>query len=369
MLPARWRKNTSVIERLLSEPQEYSFYQAVRLLERALLINPPSHNAPFRSQTIGGFAQPASEIIQFRTKPSLSFSEADVLSIDGSIIDSDIRYYRMQTNFLSLAGSSGVLPYHYTEFILQRIKLKDAALAHFLDLFNHRLVSLFYQANTKYNLALELERKQLKNQRSTLPTAPSQVILGMIGMGTSGLASRLKFSDETLLFYSGLLTNKVRSTQGLKQMLADYFQLPVKIQEFVGQWQELLPDFCTRMASRIMPLGQNACLAQSAMLGSRGWIAQGKIRIVLGPLTKAQFYQFAPGTKALACMNDMVRFYMGLEHDYEFVIEVNRSDLPNKIQLNKSASPILGWNTWLSASDQPKAKSTSKTLKITVSAK
>lgn len=369
MFSPRWRKNTSVIERLLAEPHEYSFFQAVRLLERALLVNHPTNELRARVQTIGGFAPPTSEILHFRTKPSLSFPEADIAHIEGNLTDPNLGICRVQTNFLSLAGSSGVLPYHYTEFILQRLKLKDTALAQFLDLFNHRLISLFFQANTKYKLALESERKQLKNQRSALTTTPSQVILGMIGMGTRGLANRLQFNDETLLFYSGLLSHKVRSSQGLKQMLADYFQLPVKIQEFVGQWQDLLPDFCTRLASKAEPLGQNARLAQSAMLGSRGWIAQGKIRIVLGPLTKAQFYQFAPGTKALAAMNDMVRFYMGLEHDYEFIIEVNRADLPNKIQLRNAASPILGWNTWLSSSEKPTIGSTQKTFKITVSAK
>lgn len=369
MFSPRWRKNTSVIERLLAEPNEYSFFQTVRLLERALLVNHSPRELQTRIQTIGGFAPPTSEILQFRTKPSLSFPESDVVSIDGNLTDPSVRFCKVQTNFLSIAGSSGVLPYHYTEFILQRLKLKDAALAQFLDLFNHRLISLFYQANTKYNLALEPERKQLKNQRSTLTTTPNQVILGMIGMGTAGLAKRLKFKDETLLFYSGLLTHKVRSAQGLKQMLADYFQLPVKIEQFIGQWQDLLPDFCTRIASKAMPLGQNARLAQSAMLGSRGWIAQGKIRIVLGPLTKAQFYQFAPGTKALAAMNDMVRFYLGLEHDYDFVIEVNRTDLPNKIQLSNAASPILGWNTWLSSNTQNTSGNKQKTLKITVSAK
>ena len=371
MFSPRWRKNASVIERLLSEPHEYSFFQTVRLLERALLVHHSSRELHSRTQTIGGFAPPASEILQFRTKPSLSFPESDVVSVDNNSLDlsNSAGSYKVQTNFLSLAGSSGVLPYHYTEFILQRLKLKDTALAQFLDLFNHRLISLFYQANTKYNLPLETERKQLKNQRSALTTSSTQIILGMIGMGTAGLANRLQCKDETLLFYSGLLTHKVRSSQGLKQMLADYFQLPVKIDEFIGQWQDLLPDFCTRVASKALPLGQNARLAQSAMLGSRGWIAQGKIRIVLGPLTKEQFYQFAPGTKALATMNDLVRFYLGLEHDYEFVIEVNRADLPNKIQLRNTASPILGWNTWLSSNAQNVNEAAPKTFKITVSAK
>ncbi len=369
MFSPRWRKDTTVIERLLSEPQEYSFFQAVRLLERALLANRSIRELSANTQTVGGFAPPTQEIIQFRTKPSLSFPESDVAFIERGREDVKANFYRIQTNFLSLAGSSGVLPYHYTEFILQRLKLKDTALAQFLDVFNHRLISLFYQANTKFNLPLELERKQLKNQRSALTTTPSQILLGIIGMGTAGLSNRLHCKDETLLFYSGLLSHKVRSTQGLKQMLADYFQLPVKIQEFVGQWQPLMPDVCTRLASKAMPLGQNAGLAQSAMLGARGWIAQGKIRIVLGPLTKAQFNHFAPGSNALAAMNDMVRFYIGLEHDYEFVIEVNSADIPDRIQLSSKTPPILGWNTWLSSNSARNLKNTQQTFKITVSAK
>lgn len=368
MLPARWRKNTSVVERLLSEPHEYSFFQTVRLLERALLANDSTRELRSRTQTIGGFAPPSNEILQFRTKLSLSFPESDVVSIEDASTESSARFYRVQTNFLSIAGCTGVLPYHYTEFILQRLKLKDSALAQFIDLFNHRLISLFFQANTKYKIAQEAERRQLKNQRSALTTLPSHIVLGMIGMGTRGLSNRMQFNDDTLLFYSGLLTHKVRSSQGLKQLLSDYFQLPVKIQEFVGQWQKLLPDFCTRLASKAEPLGQNAQLSRSAMLGGRGWIAQGKIRIVLGPLSKSQFYKFAPGTKALAAMNDMVRFYLGLEHDYEFVIEVSRADLPRKIQLGKSAPPIIGWNTWLSSSEKPAGEDTAKTFKITVSA-
>jgi type VI secretion system protein ImpH len=369
MLPTRWRKNSSVIERLLSDPDQFSFFQTVRVLERALLVNYTSAEPQARAQTIGGFAPPNSEIIQFRTKPSLSFPESDVVDIDGALTDPNVKFCRVQTNFLSMAGSTGVLPYHYTEFILQRLKLKDFALAQFLDLFNHRTISLFFQAHTKYKIALEPERKQLKHLRSSPATTPSQIIFSIIGMGTRGLSNRLQFNDETLLYYSGLLTHQIRSSQGLKQLLADYFQLPVKIQEFVGQWQDLLPDFCTRLASKLEPLGQNAQLSKSAMLGSRGWIAQGKIRIVLGPLSKTEFYRFAPGTKALAAMNDMVRFYLGLEHDYEFVIEVNRADLPNKIQLSKTASPIIGWNTWLSASDKSAAGTEQKTFKITVSAK
>jgi type VI secretion system protein ImpH len=47
-------------------------------------------------------------------------------------------------------GPSGVLPYNYTELVIDRLRNKDRALAEFLDIFHHRMISLFYQAWEKY---------------------------------------------------------------------------------------------------------------------------------------------------------------------------------------------------------------------------
>lgn len=373
MSPQSRRKNASVIEQLLRTPHAYGFFQAVRLLERAVLLkeslSTPDYNRAKKYKPVALFAPPATEVLRFKTRTSFSFPNNEIFSIAERLAQSSTKPWEMQVNFLSLTGGTGVLPYHYTELILQRLKLKDESLIQFLDLFNHRTISLFYQAGTKYSLPIEYERKKLNPNLKKGRSPTSQALLSMIGLGTQGLTERLQIKDESLLFYSGLLTQKVRTSVGLKQILSDYFDLPVRIQEFVGQWQELIPDIRTRMASKLEPKGQNAALARSAMLGARGWIAQGKIRILLGPLNKEQFHRFAPGTKSLAAMNDMVQMYVGLEHDYEFIIEVKRADLPNKIMLNKKSPPILSWDTWLSTSDQKTAINSNETLKITVSAK
>jgi len=373
MSSTSWRQNTSVIDLLLKAPHEYGFFQAVRLLERAILLKEatsiPEHHQARKHNPVALFVPPATEVLRFKTRTSLSFPNNEIFSIASGAEQSSAMSWEMQVNFMSLAGSIGVLPYHYTELILQRLKQKDESLLRFLDIFNHRTVSLFYQAGTKYSLPIEYERKKLNTNLKKSRSVSSQALLSMIGLGTQGLTDRLQVRDESLLFYSGLLTQKVRTSSGLRQILSDYFDLPVRIQEFVGQWQELIPDIRTQIASKLEPKGQNASLGRSAMLGARGWIAQGKIRILLGPLNKDQFYRFAPGTKALTAMNDMVQLYLGLEHDYEFVIEVKRADLPNKITLNQKAPPILSWNTWLSTSEQKNAVNANETLKITVSAK
>ncbi len=373
MSSTSWRQNTSVVNLLQKAPHEYGFFQAVRLLERAVLLSEssrvPEHYRAPKHNPVALFVPPSTELVRFKTRTSLSFPNNEIFSIASGAEQSSAMPWEMQVNFMSLAGSIGVLPYHYTELILQRLKQKDESLLQFLDLFNHRTVSLFYQAGTKYSLPIEYERKKLNSNIKKNKSTSSQALLSLIGLGTQGLTERLHIKDESLLFYSGLLTQKIRTSSGLKKILSDYFDLPVRIQEFVGHWQELIPDIRTQLASKLEPKGLNASLGQSAMLGARGWIAQGKIRILLGPLNKDQFYRFAPGTKSLTAMNDMVQLYLGLEHDYEFVIEVKRADLPNKIMLNTKAPPILNWNTWLSTSEQKSAANANETLKITVSAK
>jgi type VI secretion system protein ImpH len=365
------RKNSSVVEKLLSEPHAYSFFQAVRILERAIQLEPPGmamgERMAYAKNAIAGFAPPSTEVIRLYASQSFKFPEAEIFSIERSAGKGVTPQWQMQVNFMGLTGCMGVLPYHYTELILQRLKQKDETLVHFLNLFNHRTVSLFYQAATKYHLPIEYERKKLNPGIKKQRDMQTRVLLSLVGLGTEGLNERLQIKDESLLFYSGLLTQQIRTASGLKQVLQDYFAIPVNIREFVGQWQELIPDVRTQLGRRGLPKGQNAQLGHSAMVGHKGWFAQGKIRISLGPLNREQFYKFAPGTKALKALNDMVRMYVGIERDYDFIIEVRRKDIPKKITLNKAASPIMGWNTWLSNADKPRSDA-NETLRITVSA-
>lgn len=351
-----WRKNTSVIKRLLNRPFDYSFKQAVRLLERAAALYSGDDPAPAKNP-VARHIPPSSEVVRFHSRQSLSFPAAEIASIDDQPSQNGMTQWHMQVNFLGLTGSNGIMPYHYSELVLKRLKIKDKSMMNFFDLFNHRLISLFYQASVKYHLPLEHERKRLLTSVGSENDSPTRILLALIGLGTQGLNHRLYTKDESLLFYSGLFTKKVRTTTGLRQIIFNHFNIPVQIKEFIGQWQELIDDVRTRLPGLALPRGQNNQLGKSVMLGRKGWFAQGKFQIILGPLTAEQLHTFAPGTSTLKALNEIVKLYINFEHDYDFVMRIRRSDLPGAARLSRDGSSILSWNTWLTSNQQQYADS------------
>ena len=366
MSTASWRKNTSVIERLTEQPYDFTFSQAVRLLERAAMHENKLQNN-VNTQPVAQFNPPQTEIIRFKTNNALNFKSSEISKLTGKVTRKEKKKWDMVVNFMGLTGALGVLPYHYTELILNRIKLKDNSLADFLDLFNHRTISLFYQASNKYKLPIEYERKQLSHSDNKKRDNFTQALLSLIGLGTQNINDRLYTSDESLFYYSGLLSQKIKTTSGLKQILQSHFNVPIEINEFVGQWQELIEDVRTRLPGRQNPKGQNNCLGRSVMLGSNGWFAQGKINIILGPLSSEQLKTFSPNTTALKALNEIVQLYVGMEYNYDFIIRIKRSDIPKKIQMGGKNKPIIGWNTWL-ATKQNSSRNKNEMVDIKVSA-
>src|SRR5713101_2915251 len=130
------------------------------------------------------------------------------------------RAARVVINFMGLAGPSGVLPLYYAELIVERIRQKDRAMLGFLDIFNHRMISLFYQAWEKYRFTIAYER----GERDRF----SHHLMDLIGVGTKLLEDRLSVRDDSLLFYAGLLAMHARSAAALQRILSDYFDVPVE---------------------------------------------------------------------------------------------------------------------------------------------
>lgn len=344
-----WRKNTSVTRNITEQPYTYTFQQAVRLLERSAAFSHKEFHT--EKNPVAQHKPPGSECIRFHGQNSFSFPSGEIAKIKKVTIENHTKQWNMTVNFMGLTGAMGVLPHHYTELLLQRLKIKDRSLLDFLDIFNHRTISLFYQAASKYQLPIEYERKKLNPPLREARDQHTQCLLSLIGLGTDHLSQELYTKAESLIYYGGLLTQKVRSVAGLQQIIQHHFSCPVEIKQFVGQWQELIDDVRTRLPDRENRKGCNARLGRSSMLGKKGWFAQGRIRIILGPLSRQQLQTFSPGTPSLKALNELVRLYVGAEHDYDFIIRIKRADIPAKINLGKKNTTIMGWNTWLSSKE------------------
>jgi type VI secretion system protein ImpH len=338
------RKSVSLSERLVHEPYRFGFFQAVRLLWRVMRERGgPGGSGPCKP--VGLDHSPDQEAVRFRTVPSLSFSTGAIGQVRQPAKDHGP--LEMVVSFLGLMGPNGAMPYHYTRLLLRRLRDKDYSLRDLLDLFNHRLVSLFYRVWEKYRLPFAYERSRLDPFGA--PTDPAtHGLYCMVGLGTAGLRRRLGTDDEAVLFYGGLFTHFPRSALGLERMLQDLFQMPVRVLQLQGQWLMLGKDDRSEMPSESNPKGLNNQLGESLVVGERIYDVQSKFRLLLGPLKYDQFRDLLPNGKRLKRVHEITTLYVGPELDFDVQLILEHAEVPWS-QLGDQAEepPHLGLNTWV----------------------
>jgi type VI secretion system protein ImpH len=243
-----------------------------------------------------------------------------------------------------LTGPLGVLPRHYTELLIERTRRKDTTLRDFLDLFNHRLISLFYRAWEKYRFPIGYERAVAQQHGYD---DFSLNIFDLIGMGTKGMRGRLEVGDEALLFYAGLLGQRPHSASALTGILHDFFAIPVEVRQFIGQWLYLSKENRTSLGGEV-----NNGLGVNAIAGSRVWDQQARFRLCLGPLTFREFHRFLPASPTFRLLVQFARYIAGQEFDFDVQLILKAEEVPRS-QLGAAGerAPRLGWTTWLKTKD------------------
>ena len=310
-------------EELREHPGWFHFFQAVRLMHRMLPDREP----------VGRFAPPKREVLRFSANNLLAFPPSQIQTLGWS----EDGPARMKVNFMGLTGPMGVLPYCYTELIRDRNRLKDYSLEDFFDLFNHRMILLFYQSWEKYRFFVAYER----DRQDRL----SRYLMSFVGLGTTGLQRRQAVADESLLFYCGLFSMQTRSAAALEQVLADYFEVPVEIEQFVGAWRALDPSNQCRMEGGVPYSDQ---LGMGAIAGDEIWERQSRARIRLGPLSARQYLSFLPAGDAWEPFRAITTFFTGGEIEFEVQLVLKREDVPAcELRADGETAPLLGWFSWI----------------------
>ncbi|MDX1812993.1 MAG: type VI secretion system baseplate subunit TssG, partial [Gammaproteobacteria bacterium] len=241
------------------------------------------------------------------------------------------------------SGPSGVLPAFFTEVELVRQKEKDTALKDFLDIFNHRTISLFYRAWEKYRLTYNYERAALHQLDVDPLTALFESLAGIDG---KALKKYSPFNNEELIYYSGLFASPKRTAIGLQTSMAEYLNVPVKVNQFKGEWLDLLEDDRSRLPAHPFK-GRNNCLGVDMVIGEKFFTVEGKFEIELGPLNKSEYFELLPGSKKYKALMDYVKLYSGNNYTIDLKYKIYSKDVtPWSLDEKEKDVLRLGWNTW-----------------------
>lgn len=327
----------ALVAQLLSRPQRVGFYRAVELLERS---NP-------HAVRVGELGPVLKEVVRFRHDPSLTFATSDVRGIlrrersveeavDGAAPGP---LYEITSTFLGLTGTVSPLPTYFAEEIIHEDDERPAQ-RQFLDLFHHRILSLFYRAHTRYSYASDY----LSDQQD----AWSRRTLALAGIDTfGGRGPVVDLPLWRLLRLAPLLASRARTASGLVSVVSDTMShilegAGVSVEQFVGRWVSI-------DERQLFRLGVSNCtLGEDATIGRKVFDRGGKFRLVLGPLRRNAFQQFLPGSKGLDALRDLVLFYVRdpLEFDVELILAPGETPAM-RLSSRPGDGSRLGLDSWV----------------------
>jgi type VI secretion system protein ImpH len=312
--------NSSLAESLFEEFYNFSFFKAVDLLEK---LSPDS-------KPLGQTLDPRREAVRFTVRPGLEFAPSDIAGLS---FGEDEEPVSMDVAFMGLIGPSGVLPHWYNELAMERRRNKDFSFTAFLDIFHHRLISLFYLAWKKHQFPV-----------TYLPGATDKLsgyLLSLAGLGTQGLRGRIGLPEESLSFYSGLLSRGIPAAVSIESAISYYAGTTVKVEQFIERMIPLAPEDQTSIGAA------NARLGMDTVCGSFIWDCRTKFRVNLGPMHLQEFLRFLPTGDLLRPIFSLVRYMVGIEYEFEVRILLRREEVPPCILgAQTPAAPRLGWTTW-----------------------
>lgn len=309
-------------ELLFKEFYRYSFFKAVSLLE-----NLYPHKKP-----VGKTLAPAEEAVRFSSKIGLAFAPSDISKLEHKIKEMPVN---MEVAFMGLIGPSGVLPHWYNELAMERVYNKDFGTTAFYDMFNHRLISLFYLAWKKHKISA-----------TYLPDSKDKIsacFLSLAGLGTPGLLDLLNIPDKSLVYYySGLLSRQSPSSSAIEAAVGYFADTPVTVHQFVEQLFPIDEKDQTQIG-----LG-NSQLGIDAICGTYVYDNKSKFRINLGPMGYDIFQSLLPSGDMLGSTFSLVRYMVGIEFEFDVRLILKHDEVPSCILGQDSpAPPLLGWTTWV----------------------
>lgn len=281
MAGANGHADHPLVRTLLSEGRRFGFFQAVRLL----------HDLQPDRPAVGRQGPPGREPVRLAGWLSLSFEAGEVAKVEPHAPASDVGEggeggdgappdpvppFRLESPLVAIYGTASPLPTCYTEALLEQ---DDATERSFLDLFQHRLLSLLYRTWARYRWEVGFRQDGADFFTDRVSRA--------VGLGPGALPEGHRGRRLELVALAGLLSLEPRGAAGMELALRRAFPgCQVAVEPFALRWAPLPEGDLSRLG------GARCALGQTAILGERVQDRAGTFRVVVTAPDSATYLAF-----------------------------------------------------------------------------
>lgn len=322
---------------VLAGARNSSFFHVVALLERLTLD----------SVRVGGDGPVDGERIRFRHDADLGFSAGDISAVSveempkgaDAYLEAPTPVFRVQTTFLGLTGIASPLPLYIAEEILHEDD-QNPVRRDFLDVFHHRVISLFYRAVMKFMPP----REHLTSRDD--PWMRRALCLTNLDPQIQTLKLRVEH-PSVLVRLAPLLAGRGRGPRVLALALREVLREglapdgTVHVEQFAGGWIEVDED--QRMAIGI----RNCELGVEAILGKRAYDQSGRFSVRIGPLHGHNYRRFLRDGDLLPVVKDVVELCSKESLDFDVKLELAADAVPSFQLSARGEGAELGRDTRL----------------------
>lgn len=304
-----------VIGRLLQAPWRFDLVQALRLIERWLRRNGLARDGAWlrhvRFRNSLSMAFPASQIENVTAMGDEPISSGAALQ--ASFDDGTLQTITFTPAFLGFFGVNGMMPSFYTDDIVGQIQRdKYEGTRAFFDIFYNRTMALYFQAACKHRVQHRID------DNGEAAILPMQLALA----GKKALPDdEGKLNDAVIAHYAAVLRHRVVSPSLIETILGDYFDLPFRVEEFIGRYDRLRQDELCR------PGMQCATLGAGAILGTRVRACDTFVRLHVGPLSIVDYDRFLPGAPGAATLKQVLAWFATPTIHFELQLILRSTDV------------------------------------------
>lgn len=317
-MPAPQRRHpTDVIQRLLDAPWRFDLVQALRLIDLWLRRHGRAGDDDWRRhvrfQNTLSMDFPASQIegLTVRGKEPITSSAA----LQAAVERGELESITFTPAFLGFFGVTGVMPHFYTDDIVDQIHDDHyEGTRAFFDIFYNRIMALYFQAACKHRVQHRLDA------RGDVAILPLQLALAgrTAAPPASGDADVI---DTFAAHYAGLLRHRPVSASLIETILADYFEAPVRIEQFVGVYDRVRHEERCRLGVACATLGRGT------LLGARVRECDTRARVRIGPLSIADYERLLPGAPGAAELKRLLALFATPTIHFELRLILRAADV------------------------------------------